>query len=90
MPITPRRKDPEAELALLREKVEALMAERVSPAMQAIAGEAEAAAREAAEGVRARMRDGAGEISERVRERPLAAIGLALLTGAALFAMIRR
>lgn len=76
----------EAELAKLRAKVETLMAERVTPAVTALAGEAEAMARGA--GVQAR--DAVDLLSERVRERPLAAVGVAMLAGAALFALLRR
>lgn len=80
------RMDPETELALLRAKVETLMAERVAPAVSALAGEVESLARNAG----TQMRNGVDEVSERVRDRPLAAMGLALLAGAAIFAMIRR
>jgi ElaB/YqjD/DUF883 family membrane-anchored ribosome-binding protein len=93
----PRMMDPETELALLRSKVETLMAERVAPAVSAFAGEAESMARNAGAQLRHgvdhvsdQLRGGVDEVSERVRDRPLAAIGLALLAGAAIFAMIRR
>jgi len=94
---TPRRMDPETELAMLRAKVETLMAERVAPAVSALADEAESLARNAGSQLRhgvdqvsGQIRGGVDQVSDRVRDRPLAALGLAMLAGAAIFAMLRR
>jgi ElaB/YqjD/DUF883 family membrane-anchored ribosome-binding protein len=78
--------DARAEIAALRQKVESLMETRVTPAIGAIAGEAEAAAKAATETVRDQTR----RLSDTVREQPLAAIGLATLAGFVLAAVLRR
>ncbi len=75
-----------AELAALREKVEALMAERVTPAVSEVAGQAENLAHSAAETVRER----AGQIAGTVRDQPFVAIGAAALAGIAIGLLIRR
>lgn len=75
-----------AELASLREKVEALMAERVNPALSGAAGQAE----DLAHDVAAAARERAGRIAGTVREQPLVAVGAAALAGIAIGLLIRR
>ncbi len=65
--------DATAQIARLREQVESLMKERVTPALAEAAGRAESAVYGAA-GV---MRDQADAMSGRVREAPLVAILIA-------------
>jgi ElaB/YqjD/DUF883 family membrane-anchored ribosome-binding protein len=78
--------DAGAEIAALREKVEALMNQRVAPAVAAVAGEAEAAARAAADRVRAET-DG---VRGQVQDNPLLAIGIAAAAGFVLAHLLRR
>lgn len=78
--------DPQAELAALRQKVETLMSERVTPALAQAADRAEAAAQAA----RVRVRDGSERLGERVREQPLLALALAALAGFVVAALFRR
>jgi ElaB/YqjD/DUF883 family membrane-anchored ribosome-binding protein len=78
--------DARAEIAALREKVETLMQTRVTPAIGAIAGEAEAAAKAATDTVRDQTR----RVSEQVREQPLTSIAVAALAGFVLAAFLRR
>jgi len=75
-----------AELAALRQKVEALMADRVTPAVSEAAGRAEDFAHGAAESIRHRADQFAGT----VREQPFVAIGAAALAGVAIGLLIRR
>jgi ElaB/YqjD/DUF883 family membrane-anchored ribosome-binding protein len=84
--MTDYAQDARAEIAALREKVEALMQTRVTPAIGAIAGEAEAAARAAADTVRDQTR----RVSDQVREQPLTALAVAALAGFVLGAVLRR
>jgi ElaB/YqjD/DUF883 family membrane-anchored ribosome-binding protein len=74
------------ELAALRDKVEALMAERVTPAMSSLAEQAEEIAAEAAHTVRTQT----GRVSEAVREHPFAALGTAAAVGFILAVLARR
>jgi len=75
-----------AELAALREKVEALMRDRVTPALAGAAGRAEDAAHDAIEAVRRQT----GTLSATVREQPIAAVGAAALAGIAIGLLLRR
>jgi len=76
----------QAEIAALRTKVETLMSERVTPALVDVAGRAEAAANAGY----AQVKDGAERVSLRVREQPLAALGIAALAGFVLASLVRR
>jgi len=78
--------DAQAEIAVLRSRVEALMAERVTPALAEAADRAEAAANAGY----AQMREQADRVSGMVREQPLAALGIAALAGFALASLVRR
>lgn len=69
--------DAQAQLVRLREQVEALMKDRVTPAVAEFAGRAEKAAH-AAGGV---MRDQAQAMSGRVKDQPLVAIMIAAAVG---------
>ena len=71
----------QAELAALREKVEALMTERVAPAVYEVAGQAEDLVHSAADTVRQR----AGQFAGTVRDQPFVAVGAAALAGIAVF-----
>lgn len=76
----------ENEIASLRAKVEALMAERVSPALSGIAERAETLAHDATETVKRQSDSLAGA----VRSQPFAAVGAAALAGIAIGLLIRR
>lgn len=78
--------DAQSEIAALRAKVEHLMSERVTPALSDAASRAEAAANAGY----AQVRDGAERVGERVREQPLAALGIAALAGFVLASLLRR
>lgn len=78
--------DAQTELAALRAKVETLMSERVTPALSDAASRAEAAANAGY----AQMKDQAERVGERVKEQPLAALGIAALAGFVLASLIRR
>jgi len=69
--------DATAQIARLREQVEALMKERVTPAVADIAGRAE----QAVYGGASAARDQAEALSNRVREQPLIAVGIAVAIG---------
>ena len=69
--------DAQAQIARLREQVEALMKDRVTPAVADFAGRAESAVHSAS-GV---MRDQAQAVSGRVKEAPLIAIMIAAAAG---------
>ncbi len=75
-----------AELAVLREKVEALMRERVTPALAGAAGRAEGAAHDAMDAVRRQT----GNLAATVREQPITAVGAAALAGIAIGLLLRR
>jgi ElaB/YqjD/DUF883 family membrane-anchored ribosome-binding protein len=77
--------DANAQIARLREQVEALMKDRVSPAVADLAGRAESAMA-GASGV---VRDQAKVVSSRVREQPLIAILVAAAVGWAIGRVIR-
>jgi ElaB/YqjD/DUF883 family membrane-anchored ribosome-binding protein len=77
--------DTHVQIARLREQVEALMKDRVTPALADAAGRAESAMYGAA-GV---VRDQADAVSGKVREQPLLAILIAAAVGYALGRTIR-
>jgi ElaB/YqjD/DUF883 family membrane-anchored ribosome-binding protein len=83
---TPYANDAHAEIAALREKVELLMQNRVTPAVSALADQAEAAAHAASDTVRHQV----NRLSGTVRDQPLAALGVAALAGFVLAALMRR
>jgi len=72
-----KMEDATAQIARLREQVEMLMKERVTPALADAAGRAESAVYGAA-GV---VRDQANSLSGRVREQPMVAILVAAAIG---------
>ena len=69
--------DTQAQIIRLREQVEALMKDRVTPAVAEFAGRAESAVHSAS-GV---VRDQAQVVSGRVKEQPLTAILIAVAVG---------
>jgi ElaB/YqjD/DUF883 family membrane-anchored ribosome-binding protein len=69
--------DAQAQIVRLREQVEALMKDRVTPAVAEFAGRAENAVHSAS-GV---VRDQAQVVSGRVKEQPLTAILIAMAVG---------
>ena len=69
--------DAQAQIARLREQVESMMKDRVSPAVSDFAGRAENAVHNAG-GV---VRDQAQMVSGRVKEQPLIAIMIAAVVG---------
>jgi ElaB/YqjD/DUF883 family membrane-anchored ribosome-binding protein len=69
--------DAQAQIARLREQVEALMKDRVTPAVADFAGRAESAVHSAS-GV---VRDQAQVVSGRVKDQPLIAIMIAAAVG---------
>jgi ElaB/YqjD/DUF883 family membrane-anchored ribosome-binding protein len=80
-----KSEDATAQIARLREQVESLMKDRVTPAVAEAAGRAEAAMYGAADTVRGQ----AEAVSNRVREQPLLAILIAAGIGYALGRAIR-
>ncbi len=78
--------DASDEIARLREKVELLMSERVTPAVSAVAAEVGAAAASARDTVRGQ----ADRLEGAVKEQPFVAIGLAALAGFLVASLIRR
>jgi ElaB/YqjD/DUF883 family membrane-anchored ribosome-binding protein len=76
----------EAELMALREKVELLMSERVTPAVVNVAGQAEAAARQAVDGVRATS----DRVAAEVRAQPLTSLAIAAGLGFLAAVLLRR
>jgi ElaB/YqjD/DUF883 family membrane-anchored ribosome-binding protein len=69
--------DATTQIARLREQVEALMKDRVTPAVAEVAGRAESAVYSAAGAVR----DQADVVSGKVREQPLLAVLIAAAAG---------
>jgi ElaB/YqjD/DUF883 family membrane-anchored ribosome-binding protein len=65
------------QIARLRAQVETLMRERAAPAMEAAVGRMDDMAHDAADELRGR----AEALADAVRERPLAAIGIAIVLG---------
>jgi ElaB/YqjD/DUF883 family membrane-anchored ribosome-binding protein len=80
-----RMEDANAQIARLREQVDTLMRDRVSPAISDFAGRAESAM-SGASGV---VRDQAEAVSGRVREQPLIAILIAAGIGWAIGRVMR-
>lgn len=78
--------DAQAELAALRAKVDTLMSERVTPALNAVVGQAEHAAHVAGESIR----HGADRVGEQVRTQPVLSLGLAAVAGFVLASLVRR
>jgi ElaB/YqjD/DUF883 family membrane-anchored ribosome-binding protein len=79
--IPPTATDMHAEIVALRSKVDELMTDRVRPAVLAVADHAETAAQH--------VTTEAEKLAGRIRERPLASIGLAALAGYVI-AILRR
>lgn len=75
-----------SEIAALRAKVEALMAERVTPALSDVAGHAE----DLANGATAMARRQTDHLASTVRAQPFAAIGTAMIAGLAIGLLMRR
>lgn len=75
-----------SEIAALRKKVDALMSDRVTPALAEAADEAEQAAQSAAVAMRRRKR----VIAHGIRSQPFAAVGAAALVGLVVGLVIRR
>lgn len=84
--IPPSMADTHAEIAALRAKVEALMNDRVTPAVARVADKAEAAAHQATDTVREQTE----RLSAAIREKPLTAVGIAALAGYVFAVMCRR
>jgi ElaB/YqjD/DUF883 family membrane-anchored ribosome-binding protein len=74
---TGKSEDAHTQIARLREQVEALMKDRITPAVADAAGRAEYAVYGAADTVREQMEN----VSGRVREQPLMAILVAAAVG---------
>ncbi len=77
--------DAQAQIARLREQVETLMKDRVTPAVADFAGRAESAVHSASGAVR----DQAEVVSGRVKEQPLIAIMIAAAVGWAIGRVMR-
>jgi len=75
-----------AEIAALRATVETLMAERVTPAIDAATERAEAAVKCTTDEIRHQ----ASRVSDAVREQPFMALGLAAAFGFVVAALMRR
>lgn len=84
--IPPYMAETHAEIAALRAKVEALMKERVTPAVVQAANKAEAVAHQATDTIREQTE----RLSETIRERPLTSVGLAALAGYVFAVLCRR
>ncbi|MGE0221940.1 MAG: hypothetical protein AB7F35_22235 [Acetobacteraceae bacterium] len=69
--------DTHAQIARLREQVEALMKDRVTPAMSDFAGRAESMMHGASDA----MRHQSEAVSSRVRDQPLVALAIAIGVG---------
>jgi ElaB/YqjD/DUF883 family membrane-anchored ribosome-binding protein len=72
----PGTEDAAAQIAKLREQVEVLMRERISPAIADVAGRAETAM--------GAVKDQAEAVSGQVRDRPITAVLVALAVGFAI------
>ena len=77
----PGTEDAAAQIAKLREQVEVLMRERISPALSDVAGRAETAM--------GAMKDQAEALSGQVQERPIVAVLVALAVGFAIGRVLR-
>lgn len=78
--------DADAEIARLREKVETLMTERVTPAVTQLASQAEDAAQAATD----KVRENAERLSDTIKAQPLTAVGIAALVGFLFAGLVRR
>lgn len=78
--------DAKAEIVELRQRVEALMNERVTPAVSAVADRASAISKSATETVRHQ----ADRATDAVHDKPLIALGVAALAGFVIASLIRR
>lgn len=78
--------DPETQLGALRDQVETLMHDKVTPRLSAMADSAQQVATQARDSVR----DGAANVSARVHENPLAAVAIAGGIGFLLGMLFRR
>lgn len=78
--------DAVAEIAKLRAQVETLMNDRVTPMLGSVATSAENAAKAASDEVRHQ----AARLTDAVQDKPIAAIGLAMLAGFVLASVLRR
>ncbi len=78
--------DADAEIARLREKVETLMTDRVTPAVTQLASHAEDAAHAATD----KVRENAERLSETIKAQPLTAVGVAALVGFLFAGLVRR
>jgi ElaB/YqjD/DUF883 family membrane-anchored ribosome-binding protein len=78
--------DAASEVEQLRSQVEQLMTERVTPALGALASNAEQAAKDASHEVRHQV----ARVSDAVQERPLMALGMAAVAGFVLASLLRR
>lgn len=76
----------QAEIAALRAKVETLMSDRVTPAVNRIMDRAETVAGDAASTVR----EQANRLSDTVQERPVASLAVAALAGYIAALLMRR
>ncbi len=77
----PGQEDAAAQIAKLREQVEVLMRERISPALADVAGRAETAM--------GAVKDQAEALSGQVQERPIIAVLVALAVGFAIGRVLR-
>lgn len=77
----PGTEDAAAQIAKLREQVEVLMRERISPAIADVAGRAETAM--------GAVKDQAEVLSGQVQERPIVAVLVALAVGFAIGRVLR-
>jgi ElaB/YqjD/DUF883 family membrane-anchored ribosome-binding protein len=90
---TPRvaaAEDARDQIVRLREQVEMLMSDRVTPAVAEFAGRAESALHAAAEQAREASRSATDELIHLIRERPLTSIFLAGGIGYLLRSLLRR
>lgn len=78
--------DAKAEIVELRQRVEALMNDRVTPAVSAVADKASAIGKSATETVRHQ----ADRASDAVHDKPLIALGVAALAGFIIASLVRR
>lgn len=69
--------DAQAQIARLRDQVESLMKDRITPAMADFAGRAESAAHTASDAVKGQAK----MVSGRVKEQPLIALAIAAAVG---------
>lgn len=78
--------DANAEIARLRDKVETLMTERVTPAVAQFASQAEDAAQAATD----KVRENVDRLSDSIKAQPLTAVGVAALVGFLFAGLVRR